>query len=88
MCVCVDVVDTCLFAFSPAGVQVVSFDDWQAMDRIEVQRGQVIGKPREKITSVEEMLQIAREQRYGGLVPLVLTTLYTFCSFHVKYKLR
>lgn len=42
------------------GVQVVSFADWQRVDAEEVRRGQALGKPRDKLTSVEEMLQIAR----------------------------
>ncbi len=38
------------------GVRVVSFQDWQKIDASEVERGQKIGKPREKYVSVEEML--------------------------------
>ena len=38
------------------GVKVFSFDDWQKIDAAEVERGQKIGKPREKFISVEEML--------------------------------
>jgi NADPH-dependent glutamate synthase beta subunit-like oxidoreductase len=38
------------------GVRVVSFDDWQKIDASEIERGQKIGKPREKYVSVEEMI--------------------------------
>jgi adrenodoxin-NADP+ reductase len=41
-------------------MQVVTFGDWLKIDREEVARGQAKGKPREKVVSVEEMLQIAR----------------------------
>jgi hypothetical protein len=35
---------------------VVGYDDWRRIDAAEVERGAPIGKPREKFTSVEEML--------------------------------
>jgi len=38
------------------GRRVVSYDDWLAIDQAEVSRGAPKGKPREKFTSVEEML--------------------------------
>jgi ferredoxin--NADP+ reductase len=41
---------------SQKGVRVVSFDDWQKIDASEVERGQKIGKPREKYVSVDEMI--------------------------------
>ena len=41
-------------------LQVVSFGGWQRVDAEEVRRGQALGKPRDKIVNVEEMLQIAR----------------------------
>ena len=37
-----------------------SFDDWRHMDRLEIERGQAIGRPRLKITRIDEMLT-ARE---------------------------
>jgi ferredoxin--NADP+ reductase len=37
-------------------VRVVGYDDWRRIDAAEVERGAPIGKPREKFTSVEEML--------------------------------
>lgn len=44
---------------SERGVQVVDFKGWQAVDAEEVKRGAALGKPRDKLTSVQEMLQIA-----------------------------
>ncbi|XP_071442271.1 NADPH:adrenodoxin oxidoreductase, mitochondrial [Hetaerina americana] len=41
------------------GIQTVSFSDWEKIDEEEKRRGKEIGKPREKIVSVEEMLSIA-----------------------------
>lgn len=38
------------------GVRFVSFADWQYLDRIEVEAGRERGKPREKLTTVAEML--------------------------------
>ena len=40
------------------GIRVVSFEDWQKIDAAEVERGQKIGKPREKYVSVDEMLEV------------------------------
>lgn len=45
--------------FSSLGVQIVSFDDWEKIDCEEIRRGKVLGKPREKITDIQEMLSIA-----------------------------
>ncbi|XP_024140018.1 NADPH:adrenodoxin oxidoreductase, mitochondrial [Oryzias melastigma] len=42
------------------GVNPVVFSDWEKIDRLEVSRGEVCGKPREKLLSVEEMLAVAR----------------------------
>ncbi len=38
----------------------VSFPDWEKLNFMEVNQGQSINKPREKITSIEEMLKIIR----------------------------
>jgi ferredoxin/flavodoxin---NADP+ reductase len=35
---------------------VVSFADWKRLDQIEVERGQPLGRPRVKFTSIEEMV--------------------------------
>ncbi|MBI3069209.1 MAG: FAD-dependent oxidoreductase [Betaproteobacteria bacterium] len=40
------------------GVRVVSYADWQKIDAAEVRRGEAAGKPREKFTRVEEMLEV------------------------------
>lgn len=41
------------------GVQWVDFPGWKRVDAEEVRLGDAVGKPREKLTSVEEMLRIA-----------------------------
>ncbi|MEW6432978.1 MAG: FAD-dependent oxidoreductase [Myxococcota bacterium] len=38
------------------GVKVVSYADWLALDRLEVEAGRQTGKVREKITRIEDML--------------------------------
>lgn len=42
------------------GVKPVTFVDWEKIDSVEVSRGEAVGKPREKLLTVEEMLQVAR----------------------------
>jgi ferredoxin--NADP+ reductase len=39
-------------------VRVVTFNDWEKIDAAEIERGKKAGKPREKFTSVEEMLSV------------------------------
>ncbi|XP_020613236.1 NADPH:adrenodoxin oxidoreductase, mitochondrial-like [Orbicella faveolata] len=41
------------------GVKPVFFDQWRKIDQVEQERGRQLGKPREKIISVQEMLDIA-----------------------------
>lgn len=41
------------------GIQIVSYEDWEKIDRVEQERGKQLGKPREKIVDVAEMLEIA-----------------------------
>lgn len=43
---------------SERGVRTVSFEDWRRIDAEEIRRGAAVGKPREKLTSVEEMLAV------------------------------
>jgi len=38
------------------GVRVVTYDDWRLLDRLEIERGQAVGRPRVKFCSVDEML--------------------------------
>ncbi|MBL7961753.1 hypothetical protein JNL27_16085 [bacterium] len=37
-------------------VKFVTFGEWQKLDRLEIQKGQALGRPRLKFTRVEEML--------------------------------
>lgn len=41
------------------GVRFVTFEEWRRIDEAEIERGKAKGKPREKFTSVEEMLEVA-----------------------------
>jgi len=38
--------------------KLVSWEEWEKIDKVEKERGRVKGKLREKITSVEEMLSV------------------------------
>ena len=38
------------------GVRYVTFDDWKRLDEIEVAAGKAVGKPREKISVVQDMI--------------------------------
>lgn len=40
-------------------IQTVSYEDWLKIDRVEQERGKQLGKVREKIVNVKEMLEIA-----------------------------
>lgn len=42
------------------GVQTVSYTDWEKIDAEECKRGKSLGKPREKIVNIQEMLEVAR----------------------------
>ena len=40
------------------GVRAVSWNDWRAIDAAEVKNGEAGGKPREKFTRIQEMLDV------------------------------
>ncbi|MBF8268399.1 MAG: FAD-dependent pyridine nucleotide-disulfide oxidoreductase [Gammaproteobacteria bacterium] len=42
-------------------VRPISFSDWKKIDNEEISRGQPLGKPREKITSIQECLRIVEK---------------------------
>lgn len=44
--------------FDPKDLPVVTWSDWQKIDKREVEHGKLSNKPREKVLSVEEMLKI------------------------------
>ncbi|KAK2571701.1 NADPH:adrenodoxin oxidoreductase [Acropora cervicornis] len=46
-----------------AGVKPVFFDHWNKIDQVEQEMGKKLGKPREKIISVQKFLEIVYEQR-------------------------
>ena len=39
------------------GVRAVSYAEWQNLDRMEIERGAAVGRPRVKFTRVEEMIE-------------------------------
>lgn len=42
----------------PSDARPVSWRDWQRIDAVEKERGTALGKPREKITNVKDMLKV------------------------------
>ena len=42
------------------GLQTVSWEDWQRIDTAERERGRIVGKEREKFTSIQDMLAVLR----------------------------
>jgi len=46
-------------ALAHGNSQVLSYSDWRRIDAEEQRRGVVVGKPREKITRVSDMLALA-----------------------------
>jgi ferredoxin--NADP+ reductase len=47
-----------LLLLAAAGIKVVTFDDWEKIDQLEISRGIGAGKPREKFTRVNEILAL------------------------------
>lgn len=45
-------------------IQVVHFNDWLRIDKVEKRLGQVLGKSREKLVDVNKMLEVARGRDY------------------------
>ena len=46
------------------GIRYVSYADWQILDRLEVERGEALGRPRLKFTRIEEMLTALDEYKH------------------------
>ena len=46
-------------ALSTQGKPVLGFDDWLKIDKVEVERGAAVGKVREKIVVMQEMIRTA-----------------------------
>lgn len=46
--------------------QVVSFNGYCNIDKYEVEQGQRVGKPREKVTDIQEMLQLSMSNQMGS----------------------
>jgi ferredoxin--NADP+ reductase len=50
--------DALFVFFKQRGSRVVTYDDWRKIDAAEIARGKPVGKPREKFTSIAEMLNV------------------------------
>jgi ferredoxin--NADP+ reductase len=50
--------DELLATLRERGVRVTTWRDWQLLDAVETSRGGEVGKPREKVTRLSEMLEI------------------------------
>jgi len=60
VCVCAYLCNTCvLIRFSGVYSQVVTFGQWITIDEHEQATGKAKSKPREKVTSTAEMLELA-----------------------------
>jgi ferredoxin/flavodoxin---NADP+ reductase len=46
-------------ALARCKLQVLSYGDWRRIDAEEQRRGAIVGKPREKITQLSDMLAVA-----------------------------
>ncbi|HEV8142108.1 MAG TPA: FAD-dependent oxidoreductase [Methylomirabilota bacterium] len=46
--------------------QCLSYDDWRYLDRIEVERGRALGRPRVKFTRLDDILAALRERDGAG----------------------
>jgi ferredoxin--NADP+ reductase len=46
--------------------RVVSLSDWRAIDGAEIERGSMVGKPREKFTRLDEMISVLQHKEHQG----------------------
>jgi ferredoxin--NADP+ reductase len=46
--------------------QCLSYDDWRYLDQLEVERGRALGRPRVKLTRLDEILTTLRERHGAG----------------------
>jgi len=47
-------------------IRYVTYEDWQLLDRLEIERGEAVGRPRVKFTSVAEMLHVLETARQAA----------------------
>jgi len=52
--------DAVLSLLKDRNVEVISFEDWQKINAIEIAEGEKVGKPREKLTSVVDILSAVK----------------------------
>ena len=54
------------YCLQTKSAHVVSFSGYCNIDKYEVEQGQRVGKPREKVTDIQEMLQLSMDKRTGS----------------------
>ena len=42
-------------------IRYVTYSDWKIIDEYEVKEGEKVGKPREKLTSIEDIMAILKK---------------------------
>jgi ferredoxin--NADP+ reductase len=57
--------DALLSELSRRGARVTDWAHWLQLDRVETERGATVGKPREKLTRIEEMLELNERGKPG-----------------------
>ena len=57
------IIEVILYNDSVAGVDPVTFSEWEAIDEEEKRVGEERGKPREKVVELEAMMNIIRQSR-------------------------
>lgn len=60
------------------GKQLVTFTEWDKIDLEEMKRGAEVGKPREKITQISEMLKVASSWKK------TMTKWFSFQNFSIS----
>ena len=54
--------DTIKSLLDSRNIRYITYEDWSKLNAIEVQNGQKVGKPREKFTSIEDILSALKEK--------------------------
>ena len=60
---CITNVCVCVCVCVHAGIDTVSFSDWESIDKHEISEGEKEGKPREKVVDFDKMMDIVHINR-------------------------
>lgn len=66
------------------GKQLVTFSEWDKIDLEEMKRGAEVGKPREKITQISEMLKVASSWKKTMTKWFFFSKFRNLCLFHLS----